>query len=303
MGKGVHGAWKASLSALLQPCHGQSLSGPADQRASGLRVSLPELAPGPGSWSFVFPGSVPASGSVERVGVVAATSLGGSLDRVPSDHHLHLCTQGTWPQPRVGGRWPTFWWRPANLGLAIPSLSFGSSFVNGAGLTRSVTRGHGAHQSLGSSQTDCSCSGNGTHHHVIICMWAWQLSKEPVVSWPDQPVPFTPHSSAGTVCLGGTHTAPSYLPRQACCPMHLPLGATSLTGEGVCLPHPNFPDTSCRLQVLGACSADTDRIWASLSIHFLLTSTLKSLKLKTRAVRPRAGNGMTTDPEVRQVQP
>lgn len=160
-----------------------------------------------------------------------------------------------------------------------------------------------ARQSLGSLQTDCSCSGNGTHHHVIICTWAWHLSREPVVSWPGQPVPFTPHSSAGTECLGGTHTAPSYLPRQASCAMHLPPGAASLTGEGVCLPHPNFPDTSCRLQVLGACSADTDRIWASLSIHFLLTSTFKSLKLKTRAVRPRAGNGMTTEPEVRQVQP
>lgn len=62
----------------------------------------------------------------------------------------------------------------------------------------------------------------------------------------------------------------------------------------LCLPHPSFPDTSCLLQVLGARSADTDRIWASLSIHFLLTSALKSLKLKTRAVRPRAWNEMTS---------
>lgn len=98
----------------------------------------------PGSWSFVFPGSVPDAGSVERIGVVVAVSLGASPGRVPSDHHLHLCTQGTWLPPRVGGRWPTLWWRPANLGLAIPSLSLGSSFVNGAGHTRSVTRGHGA---------------------------------------------------------------------------------------------------------------------------------------------------------------
>ena len=260
MGKGVPGAWKASLSALLQPCHGQSLSRPADQRASGLRVSLPELAPAPGSWAFVFPGSVPAAGSVERVGVVAAVSLGGSLDRVPSDHHLHLCTQGTWLQPRVGGRWPTLWRRPTNLGLAIPSLSLGSSFVNGAAHTRSVTRGHGARQSLGSSQTDCSCSGNGTHHHVIICMWAWQLSREPVVSWPDQSVPFTPHSSAGTVCLGGTHTAPSYLPRPASCPMHLPPGATSLTGGGV----PPSPQLSGHLLPTSGAGGLLCRHWPDL---------------------------------------
>lgn len=74
---------------------------------------------------------------MERVGVVAVVSLGASPGRVPSDHHLHLCTQGTWLQPRVGGRWPTLW-----RGPAVPSLSLRSSFVNGAGHIRSVTSVH-----------------------------------------------------------------------------------------------------------------------------------------------------------------
>lgn len=45
---------------------------------------------------------------------------------------------------------------------------------------------------------------------------------------------------------------------------------------------PSFRDTCCRLQVLGACSADADRTWAALSVRFLLTSVLKSVKLKMK---------------------
>lgn len=41
----------------------------------------------------------------------------------------------------------------------------------------------------------------------------------------------------------------------------------------------------------GACSADTSQAWATLSVRFLLTSGLESLKLKTRPVRSRAGSG------------
>ena len=53
--KGVPGSRKASLSALLESCHGQSLSRPADQRADDPRVSLPELAPGPWLLILCFP--------------------------------------------------------------------------------------------------------------------------------------------------------------------------------------------------------------------------------------------------------
>ena len=184
-------------------------------------------------------------------------------------------------------------------------------FVNGAGHTRSVTRGHGARSDQCARQSLSSRKRTAAARETVPTTLSFPrghgISQE---SWwfPGQTSP-SPSPLLKCRCSGsGGHSHGSFVPTQAgLLPNALTPGSCQPDCGGgaplLCLPHPSFPDTSCPLQALGACSADTDRIWASLSIYFLLTSALKSLKLKTRAVRPRAWNGMTTESEVRQVQP
>ena len=208
---------------------------------------------------------------MERVGVVAVVSLGASPGRVPSDHHLHLCTQGTWLQPRVGGRWPTLW-----RGPAVPSLSLRSSFVNGAGHIRSVTSVHINH----SAHRKRTAAARETVPTTLSFPCGHGISQE---SWwfPGQTAhPLHPRLKCRRSGSGG-HSHGPFIPTQAgLLPNALTPGSCQPDWGGgaplLCLPHPSFPDTSCPLQVLGACSADTDWIWASLSIYFLLTSALKA---------------------------